>query len=296
MGSRGNLHMMMEDGTYLSDLYNEDSTPFLFRNGGQAWLFYSHKDFGGGHIMFAEMNSDGTFLSKNVMGNSINGDTNSQPVVAAFPVVFNYNSTNYISFLRAQWDTTSYISHFITYRLDANFNTVGSPIQNVTNLSYSSLGMIMGDYITNLISATSPISSNIVYFSFSEASGWQSNSVYLAGNIVASASGIYTNNKYYFAFTVTNSANSFHLELGIVSNGTLISSYANSDNPFYTLDFSDAYPFIDPATTKVYFSRYATDDPVPNFDLYRYNDTTVGDLAGFTNQYFSSIIHPSVKR
>jgi hypothetical protein len=245
------------------------------------------------------MDNDGKFISKRAIGSPINDDVSGYPVFNSTPVVFSTNGNLYISYITRKGNVDHVYSTYLeTYLLDNSFNVTNSTLlPEVSEPVNTSIGIIMSAPYLTLISTT--ISPTINSYYFDTSNGWLASTSYTAQKDVASANALETNGKIYFALSITNTTNSYHIEMGVVSNfNQNISSIANTDDPFYSPNFSDAYPFIDPVTLKVYFSRLAEDDDPPNYDLYRYNDTTASDIPGFNDIYIppSSIIHPNVSR
>src|SRR5271157_4151878 len=65
------LNLAMEGGGYLSSDTANDITPFMFRNGGNTYIFFASDRGGSLAVYYAQMDSAGKFFNLNELGTDI---------------------------------------------------------------------------------------------------------------------------------------------------------------------------------------------------------------------------------
>ncbi len=266
--------LALADGSgYLSsDSYNE-ITPFVYHEGGKAWLFFASDRPGGSSgydIYFAEMDSAGKFSKPVMMDTNINTISNE-----ISPVVYKWyygGSTNtYISFIRTLGNSTN----IITYKLNSSLQTAGFQ-QAFSNLSAIQIGLLdTGNLFSNMLLISDGTVVVKEYFDY--GTGFVTWS--LTSNITIASP--------------VQSANGYQIPVGPIqcyisgSGSLLLAGFAIDQNQnIKYLDFSgyssgyhDIQPFVDTADGyKIYFAsdRYGKG----NYDLYRYNTKTFDNVVG----------------
>jgi hypothetical protein len=261
--------LALTGGGYIStDDYNE-ITPFLYREGDRAWLFFASDRGGNYDIYYAEMDSEGKFSAPVKMTNTINSSSNEiSPVVykALIP------STNtYISFIRIGGNFTNV---FTAQLNTTNMIIIGNP----STFSTLNVGRISILNKTNVTSSLQAATENNTWqnYAWNSSVGWYlpNTSDISADKPIYSVDGYSGSNDQWVNFYIFDVLDSGRHQLygGDINNigGSVVTNF--SPIFLYSSDFNDQDPCIDLETMKVYFSsdRYG----LGNFDLYRYNILT----------------------
>jgi hypothetical protein len=260
-------------GTLSDDAANE-SSPYLFRYNGKAYLFFSSDRSGNDFIYYSEMDADGRFHTPVLMDTS---SINTSFYTHTSPVVFSYNGYIYLIHVSTQPFSVQMIS---TCLLDTQFNY----ISNVSTVSYFSVD----PYISNIGMIQDPTNPKLLFLRdvntlevrLFQGGYWISNNIIDAGFPVESANGFSMDGMdYYILNSGTSLFGKRQIMGGIVSPMTNVFIRATD----YISSYNDMTPFVDPLTYKVYFAsdRYGKG----NYDLYRYNTLTF-------NYFMSSGILP----
>ncbi len=260
------LSLAMEGGGYLSSDTANDITPFMFRNGGNTYIFFASDRGGSLAVYYAQMDSAGKFFNLNELGT----DINQAGTIDFSPVLFQYSGITYISYISETAATTN----ILTYPLDSAFHVSGSVISipGADAVDINVITPASGAPYLLVVQKSSP--STILNYSWNAGYWMQTGSILASSphNSVAGyqvSSGTFTS--IYMLYDSTPGAKrQLGGEIYITGPASGLATYAISA---YASSFNDAYPFIDTADHyKVYFSsdRYGKG----YYNLYRYNTTT----------------------
>ena len=309
MNNINSTSLEMSDGSgALSSANHNDITPFLYRSGNRAWLFFASDRAGHYNIYFAEMDANGRFFNLTMMDSNVNSQYDTfSPVVFQGGVYIaasdNYAPSNFISYLVVSNGTTNLYSTMI----DTNFAGLSPAVLDIPSIQATHISLY------DKTDASVPTYPPYSYLSVSTGSSLTSNyqwSVYAASNTeywvtyiplldASNAGNIYgidgytapspyygqlflmdiqSNSQrqlYFGALWVSNTSGTSHV---ILTNIYQISDYSSG--------YNDGYPCIDLTTMKVYFSstRYGKGF----WNLYRFNiktfDREIQWNYGATNQ------------
>jgi hypothetical protein len=271
--------LALSGGGYLStDDYNE-ITPFLYRDGGKAWLFFASDRGGNYDIYYAEMDSEGKFNAPVKLDTNLN-TTNHEYSPVVFQSYRNGDAptgTNcFISFIRIEFGGAS--TNIRTFLVSNTFNVYSMgmgadpTMANAKSIALLSKtnhmpGLLISIDSTNLLQSTWNTNA------FSTSPCWNSPSSMLIGS-TTSVLGI---DGYHIG--TTSWTNIYIYDVLFEGKRTLFKGFVASAPATnfqqileYASDFNDAQPCLDLITMKVYFSsdRYGKG----NYDLYRYNTLT----------------------
>jgi hypothetical protein len=286
------VSLEMSDGSgTLSSLNHNDITPFLYRSGGRAWLFFASDRAGHYNIYFAEMDSNGRFFNLTMMDSNVNSsyDTFSPVVQLASYYIESLNSyfTNlYISYLVVSNDSTNLYSTAI----DNNFAGMSPASLAAASISATHIslfdkeyGSILGSAGTSYLAVSTGTSlcSNYAWSPLG-LTNWTTYQPSINSSQSGQVFGIdgYTAPSPYFgqiflADIVNNSQHQLYFG-GLWVSNTSGTSHVILTNIFkisdYSSSYDDGYPCIDLTTMKVYFSSKRFGKGFWN--LYRFNIKT----------------------
>lgn len=241
-------------GGYLSSDTANDVTPFVFRDGGRAWLFFSSDRDGNYDIYYAELYENGRFSSPVKLLGQINTPTNEK-----YPVMTKSNSKYYLAFIRG-------ISN-VVMEMTGSF----LPVSNIGVITYAfgNLGLFQHTNTNDTwyVVIEPSIMRMLGTPSFEGGAG---NNPFIPGGLVCG--NLYFENGINFMVFESNNriywATNYGLDIeSFTPPFRIIPDYIPEDS-----SVKDASPFVDVPTKKVYFSSDRKKGN--NFDLYRYNNMT----------------------
>jgi hypothetical protein len=280
----------MSDGSgTLSSANHNDITPFLYRSGNRAWLFFASDRAGHYNIYFAEMDSNGRFFNLTMMDSNINSsyDTFSPVVFQAtyYTTGSIYPTNNYISFLVVSNNATN----LYTAPIDSNFSTTSNATLAFASIPATHISLY--DKSNYIIPTYTPTNNLLVSTGGSLCSNYQWSPLGLTNwttyqpDIDAGQTGsVYGIDgypaplPYYGSLFLMDIQSNNHRQLyfGALWVSNTSGNYTYTTNIYnisdYSSSYNDGYPCIDVATLKVYFS--STRFGKGFWNLYRFNIKT----------------------
>lgn len=257
-GPGGLKTLALASGGTLSDDIANDQSPFLFRTGSRAYLFFTSDRGGNFDIYCAEMDATEKFLSPVKLDTNVNA-TNADES----SVVFTVNNTNYITFIRRGSP-----SSIITVSLDSAMRSI-TQTGTFNSAAVTMIGLMNDPTNPTLLICNGTGTVSTLTFNAGNSSNWVNGGSFDAGVSVNCANGYVKNGKYYYIFSSIETVYGTRQIVGGVVSQTGSFSRIGA----YSSVYSDFTPVVDSQNSKVYFSsdRYGKG----NMDLYRYNTLTL---------------------